>query len=155
METEIRVVPESSDLFEAVLSLASSLDQARYLAREYRHCLNRILLAALDEQRVAGFLLLLIQVIGSDEGRPPITVGDAPLLEGYVEAFGVLPEMRRRGLGQRLQTRAIAISRDAGCYQVRSRSPVSSVENYRLKLKMGYTIQPSSENDSYYFIKKL
>lgn len=31
--------------------------------------------------------------------------------------------------------------------------PHTSVENYALKLKLDYALQPSHENDSYYFIK--
>jgi hypothetical protein len=38
---------------------------------------------------------------------------------------------------------------------MRSRSPVTSVENYALKLAAGYVVQPSAENDSYYFILRL
>jgi ribosomal protein S18 acetylase RimI-like enzyme len=155
LDPEIRVVAESSPPFADVISVAVSLDQAKYLTRDYRHCLQKIVLGAFDDQQVVGFLVLLIQVIGSEEGRPPIMVGGEPLLEGYVEAFGVLPEYRRRGVGQSLQEHAISISHRAACYQIRSRSPVSAIENYQLKLKMGYAIHPSSENDSYYFIKRL
>jgi len=45
--------------------------------------------------------------------------------------------------------------RAAGCYQMRSRSPVTSVENYALKLVAGYVLHPSRENDSYCFIIRL
>jgi GNAT superfamily N-acetyltransferase len=69
--------------------------------------------------------------------------------------FGVLPERRRMGIGQLLQETAIQMAIDLGCYQVRSRSPSSAQEKYALKLKMGYVIHPSNENDSYYFIRKL
>jgi hypothetical protein len=71
-----------------------------------------------------------------------------------VEAFGVLAERHRMGIGQLLQETAIQIATDLGCCQVRSRSPSSAQENYALKLKMGYIIHPSNEKDSYYFIKK-
>lgn len=103
-----------------------------------------------------GFLRLLIQVIDHDEGRPPVRdAAGRPLREGYVEAFAVLPAHRCQGIGQALQERAIALCRERRCYQIRSRSPVSSVENYALKLKMGYALHPSDKNDSYYFIKVL
>ena len=38
---------------------------------------------------------------------------------------------------------------------MRLRSPITSHENYALKLKLGYAIHPSQENDSYYFIHVL
>jgi hypothetical protein len=54
-----------------------------------------------------------------------------------------------------MQERAISLCRERGCYQVRSRSPVASRENYALKLKRGYAIHPSHENESCYFVKAL
>ncbi len=38
---------------------------------------------------------------------------------------------------------------------MRSRSPVTSTENYALKLAAGYVLTPSEQNDSYYFLLKL
>jgi GNAT superfamily N-acetyltransferase len=78
-----------------------------------------------------------------------------PLREGYVEAFGVDPRLRRRGVGTALQQHAARQCRIAGCYQLRSRSPVTSTENYALKIAAGYVLHPSHENDSYYFLLRL
>jgi GNAT superfamily N-acetyltransferase len=78
-----------------------------------------------------------------------------PLREGYVEAFGVDPGLRRRGTGTALQRHAARWCRIAGCYQMRSRSPVTSGENYALKIAAGCVLHPSHENDSYYFIRRL
>jgi GNAT superfamily N-acetyltransferase len=156
MQADIREVAEHTPEYAGLVAVAEALSQARYIpAREaYRDA--SVLLGAYVEGRCVGFLRFLIFTIGRDEGRPPIiSPAGLPLREGYVEAFGVLPEYRRHGLGQALQDYAIAYCRDRGCYQIRSRSPVTSVENYALKLKMGYAIHPSRENDSYYFIKTL
>jgi hypothetical protein len=38
---------------------------------------------------------------------------------------------------------------------MRSRSPVTSAENYALKIAAGYVLHPSEENDSYYFLIRL
>ena len=38
---------------------------------------------------------------------------------------------------------------------MRSRSPVSGVENYALKVAARYVLSPSEQNDSYYFLFKL
>ena len=54
-----------------------------------------------------------------------------------------------------MQEAAIAFCEEQGCHQIRSRSPTSSLENYALKLKMGYVAHPSAENDSYFFLRKL
>jgi hypothetical protein len=69
----------------------------------------------------------------------------APLREGVVEAFGVDPRLRRRGIGTALQQHAARQCRNAGCYQMRSRSPVTSVENYALKIKAGYVLHPATK----------
>jgi GNAT superfamily N-acetyltransferase len=112
-------------------------------------------LGAFDDSRCVGFLRYLIQVIGAEEGRPPVLHNGAPLREGFVEAFGVDPRLRRRGIGTALQRHAARQCRDAGCHQMRSRSPVTSAENYALKVAAGYVLHPSSENDSYYFLRPL
>lgn len=151
----IEPVDLGSNRGAAVLDLADQLNQRKYLERRYHHAREQLVLAALDVEHVEGFLLLLVQVIGGEEGRPPIMRNDRPLMEGYVNAFGVDPVRRRRGIGRALQEAAIRHCEAAGCYQIRSRSPVTAVENYALKLAMGYTIQPSNENDSYYFIKRI
>lgn len=94
-------------------------------------------------------------MIGSEEGRTAIVYDGAPLTEGFVEAFGVDPPRRRLGIGSKMQDYAIDYSRSVGCYQMRSRSPATSVENYSLKIDAGYVVNPSEQNDSYYFLLKL
>ena len=49
----------------------------------------------------------------------------------------------------------VAVCRDAAPHQMRSRSPVTSSENYALKIAAGYVLHPSHENDSYYFLLRL
>jgi GNAT superfamily N-acetyltransferase len=132
--------------FEQVLILAARvLAQDRYLASRLPHALESHVLAAFDGTRCAGFLRYLVQVIGAEEGRPPVLHDGEPLLEGYVEAFGVDPQRRRRGIGTALQQHAARQCRTAGCYQMRSRSPVTSAENYALKLAAGYVLHPAAK----------
>jgi len=153
MDVEIVEVGEQTEAYRDLFAVVVQLDQSRYLAVKETHIDESILLGAFINNRCVGFLRLLIQRIGSDEGRPPIVYLDQPLREGYVMAFAVVPQYRRQGIGQRLQEQAWALCQQRGCYQIRSRSPITSYENYALKLKMAYAIHPSNENDSYYFIK--
>lgn len=150
-------VEPGADSYEAVLTLADAvLEQRRYLVASMSHALHSVLLGAFDDGRCVGFLRYLVQVIGAEEGRPPILDSRGiALTEGFVEAFGVDPAERRRGIGSSLQAEARRRCAGAGCYQMRSRSPVTSVENYAMKIASGYLVQPSRENDSYYFISKL
>lgn len=142
--------------FSDVLRLAADvLNQDRYLIKPIEHAQESHIVAAFDQERCVGFIRFVIQEIGRDAGRSPIVHGGAALREGFVEAFGVEPSTRRRGVGTQLQTFAAERCRQAGCHQMRSRSPVTSTENYGLKINAGYTIHPSTENDSYYFMKPL
>lgn len=158
VEQPLRVAevrPGTAD-FELVLELAADvLAQDRALTTAIPAALESHVLGAFEGGRCAGFLRYLIQVIGAEEGRPPVLRDGRALTEGYVEAFGVDPRLRRRGIGAALQEQAIRRCRAAGCYQMRSRSPVTSTENYALKLAVGYVVQPSTENDSYYFLLRL
>jgi GNAT superfamily N-acetyltransferase len=158
VEQHLRVAevrPGTAD-FELVLELAADvLAQDRVLTTAIPAALESHVLGAFEGGRCAGFLRYLIQVIGAEEDRPPVLRDGRALTEGYVEAFGVDPLLRRRGIGSVLQQHAIQRCRAAGCYQMRSRSPVTSTENYALKLAAGYVVQPSTENDSYYFLLRL
>ena len=155
MDVTIIEVEEQSTAYDDLLQLAGQLAQARYIPVQEAHIDEAILLGAFVGQRCVGFLRLLIQVIGRDRGRPPLTHAGQLLREGYVEAFGVAPAARRQGIGQRLHERAMALCQQRHCYQIRSRSPITSHENYALKLKLGFAVHPSADNDSYYFIKTL
>lgn len=142
--------------FEQVLTLAARVQaQDRYLASRFPRAQESHVLGAFDGTRCVGFLRYLIQVIGAEAGRSAVIHNGEPLREGYVEAFGVDPQRRRRGVGTALQQHAARWCRTAGCYQMRSRSPVTSTENYALKIAAGYVLHPSHENDSYYFLLHL
>jgi GNAT superfamily N-acetyltransferase len=142
--------------FDQVLVTAREvLAQDRYLLASFPHAETATVLGAFRGRSCVGFLLYLVHEIGRDCDRPPILHDGRPLREGYVEAFGVVPSERRQGIGEALQLHAIDACRRIGCYQIRSRSPVTSRENYELKLKMGYVVHPSDENDSYYFLLRL
>lgn len=155
MAIQILTITAPTDKYDELLVTAGRLDQAKYISVVRDHYETWTLLGAFDAHQCVGFLRFVIQILGTEEGRTPIVQNDRPLREGYVEAFGVLPEYRRQGIGQCLQECAIKRCKEQGCFQMRSRSPVTSVENYALKIKMGYAIHPDHEHDSYYFIKTL
>ncbi len=153
---DVNAIEIGTDHFQAVLGLADEvLDQRRYMVSHIPTALEDHVLAVFDRGRCLGFLRFYVQVVWAEEGRPPVIHRGRPLLEGFVEAFGVRPEVRRMGIGSALQRRAQEFCRTLGCYQIRSRSPISSSENYAMKLASGYVLHPSNENDSYYFLKKL
>lgn len=67
----------------------------------------------------------------------------APLRETFIETFGVDKAHQRKGYGRRLQEAALALSWALGCYQMRSWSSVDKIENYALKLSMGFAAHPA------------
>lgn len=151
----VEVVP-GRKRFDAVVALAARvLAQDGAVLREFPAAMSSHVLGAFRGKQCVGFLRYLVQVIGASEGRPPVHRSGLVLTEGYVESFGVDPLYRRHGIGTALQERAIERCRAAGCHQMRSRSPVTSVENYALKVHAGYVLHPSDENDSYYFLLRL
>jgi GNAT superfamily N-acetyltransferase len=156
LRVQVREVQPGTADFEQVLALAALvLAQDRYLVSSVPGVQESHVLGAFDRTRCAGFLRYLIQVIGAEGGKPSVLHHGEPLREGYVEAFGVDPQLRRRGVGTALQQHAARQCRIAGCWQMRSRSPVTSAENYALKIAAGYVLHPSHENDSYYFLLRL
>jgi GNAT superfamily N-acetyltransferase len=153
---QVKDVQAGTADFEQVLALAAQvLAQDRYLVSSVPGVQESRVLGAFAGTRCAGFLRYLVQVIGAEAGRSAVMHNGEPLREGYVEAFGVDPRLRRRGIGTALQQHAARQCRIAGCYQMRSRSPVTSTGNYALKIAAGYVLHPSHENDSYYFLLRL
>lgn len=151
----VEVAPKTPQ-FEDVMELAARvLDQGRYLVSDAPAALESHVLGAFEGPTCVGFMRYLIQVIGADVGRPEVVHNGVSLTEGYVEALGVDPVARRRGIGSALQDRAIEHCRSRGCHQMRSRSPITSTENYALKVNAGYVLHPSEANDSYYFLLRL
>jgi GNAT superfamily N-acetyltransferase len=153
----VREVAAGTEAFEDLLRVADRvLAQRRYIVAAMPVTASEsCVLGAFAGTRCVGFLRYVIHVIGAEEGRPPVVHHGSSLTEGFVEAFGVDPGSRRRGIGSALQAKLQEHCKAAGCYQVRSRSPVTSVENYALKLNAGFVIQPSEQNDSYYFAVRL
>jgi GNAT superfamily N-acetyltransferase len=153
---QVAEVQRGTDRFDGVLGLAARvLAQDRQLTSSFPAAQESHVLGAFNGSRCVGFLRYLIQVIGAEEGRPAVMHNGAPLREGFVEAFGVDPQLRRRGVGTALQQHAARRCQEAGCHQMRSRSPVTSAENYALKIAAGYVLHPSADNDSYYFLRRL
>jgi hypothetical protein len=79
-----------------------------------------------------------------------------------VQTFHVNETNRRSGLGERLQQHALTVTRDLGCYQMRSWSSLDRDANYLLKLKLGFAAHPAVyktesglEVSGIYFVKKV
>ena len=95
-------------------------------------------------------------------GMDPIVYGTEgePLTELYVYTFAVDEAHRRQGVGRALQRAALDLTRDLGCYQLRSWSSLDHPDNYRLKIALGFAMHPATfktdsglEVSGVYFVK--
>jgi GNAT superfamily N-acetyltransferase len=134
--------PPGHPRWPEALAAVAALGQEGWVAADAPWHRSAHLLVALDGGAVAGFLRFVVQEIGPELDRPPVTVGDRVLTEAKVLAFGVLPASRGRGLGRALQEATIARAAELGCHQVRSHSGGSNLANHRLKLSLGFGVHP-------------
>jgi len=154
MRYRIVEIEQGHGYWKALLDVAPAIDEAivRQLTLELDWAKsNHILVAIADEQPV-GVLRFVTQRLGDDEERPPVVFKGETLIEAKVISFGVVPEYRRLGIGRALQEKAVALAREKGCYQLRSRSWYRSKANFHLKMSMGSGIHPSLQDDSVYFV---
>ena len=121
------------------------------------HQSSHLLVATSDatsDDAVVGFLRLVTQKIGADDELPPTVFAGKPLVEAKVMAFGVLAPYRRQGIGWALQAAAIELSRQLGCYQLRSYSSGDKEANHRLKIAMGFamhrTVRGNDQQGAYF-----
>ena len=138
--------------------LIDQLEQTDWVCFVAGWHLSSHMLVAATPACVVGFLRYVIQEIGVEEDLPPVTLNSTVLTEGKVLAFGVARDMRRQGIGRRLQQQLIHDCRIHGCFQIRSHSSAKNVENHRLKLSLGYAIQPlipTANKDGAYFLLPL
>jgi GNAT superfamily N-acetyltransferase len=128
-----------------------------------------IFLGGVVEGVVAGSLSLARQPIVSpetewagDRDRALRDVDGNPLFETLVYTFKVAEAYRRQGIGRALQERAMQITRDLGCIQMRSWSSLDAEANYQLKLSLGFGFHPEIQEtpsglkvSGGYFVKRV
>src|SRR5437762_2620056 len=104
LPVQVKGVRPGTAGFGPVRALAARvLAQDRYLTWHFPDALESHVLGAYHGTRCVGFLRFLIQVLGAEAGRPAVIYNGESLKEGYVEAFGVDPQLRRRGIGTALR----------------------------------------------------
>ena len=69
--------------------------------------------------------------------------GGDPLRETFVNTFAVDETHRRQGYGRALQIAALNLTREQGCYQMRSWSSLDKTANYALKISLGFAVLPA------------
>lgn len=102
-------------------------------------------LGAIMDGRVVGHVSLKRDIL-CVPSEPPTAMhlGAAELWESFVQTFQVEEVSRRQGLGTALQQAAIELSRELGCYQMRSWSSLDKVANYHVKFQLGFAFCPGT-----------
>jgi GNAT superfamily N-acetyltransferase len=100
--------------------------------------------------QVIGHITLKVQPITLPatewSDNQPVYLADTDgdrLHETFVQTFAVDEAHRRQGHGRALQLAALALTRNLGCYQMRSWSSADKTANYALKLSLGFAVHPS------------
>lgn len=98
------------------------------------------------------------QKIGIEQKCPAVQLGKADLYEAKINVFAVAEDYRNQGLGKLLQKHVIQHATAQNCYQVASYSTYDKIENYYVKLRLGFCCQPEKQADGTmgcYFLMRL
>lgn len=145
--------PEWQELVDVI----TQENQTGWAFNQYFEQFARYFLAAKQEGKIVGFLMFVVWDIGPhDRDHPPIQVEGQTLREAKILAFGVREAYRRQGIGRALQEYTLKRAKELDCYQVRSVSDMDHPENHKLKLSMGFGVEPMErEEPSLAFIMPL
>jgi len=144
--------------FEELKQIIDSEGQGSWFSFKADWHLSSHTLVALHQDQIVGFLYFVIQEIGPELDRPSAKLNDVALLEAKVIAFGVVSDMRDKGVGRKLQEEAMGLARAAHCHQLRSHSSGTNKANHHLKLSMGFAVDPivrGNDKEGVYFIMSL
>jgi len=111
-----------------------------------------------EENEFIGCIRYCIQEIGTEQKTPLIRHNNRALTEAKINVFAVKAEFRNRNIGKKLQQHVIEDAKYRGCSQLSSYSTYDKVENYAVKIALGFCVQPETQPDGTmgcYFIMKL
>jgi GNAT superfamily N-acetyltransferase len=113
------------------------------MARWAQPAPDMFFLGVCQDETIIGHLSLRVQpiIIPGDQTIPG--PDGEPLRETYVQTFAVEESYRRQGFGRALQLAALDLTKDLGCYQMRSWSSLDKSANYALKLDLGFAAHPA------------
>ena len=123
---------------------------ARWVLDDGQPAPDVYLLGVMVAEQVIGHISLRVQdlIIPStawSTGQDHALRGSTgePLRETFVNTFAVDETHRRQGCGRALQVAALDLTRDLGCYQMRSWSSLDKTANYALKISLGFAAHPA------------
>ena len=139
----VRELTKSDRDWPEYAAVIDDAGQSKWAFAPHFEPFSRHYVMAKQDGRVVGFLMYVVWEIGPhDRNHPPVVLNGQKLTEAKILAFGVREAYRRRGIGRALQGHTLRRARDLGCYQVRSVSDADHPQNHRLKLAMGFAVEP-------------
>jgi ribosomal protein S18 acetylase RimI-like enzyme len=111
-----------------------------------------------NNNKLIGLIRYCIQQIGIEQGTPPLILKNIVQVEGKIHVFAVDKDFRNQGIGKKLQLMVIEDAKKRNCRQLASYSTFNKLENYSVKLRLGFCVQPEIQKDGTrgcYFLMKL
>lgn len=133
-------------------------DQCQFITGPHFNHGQNLSFGFLKKGILMGCIRYCIQEIGAEQKTPRIFLRDKVLTEAKINAFAVDPQHRNQGIGKKLQRHVIEHARQNGCSQFASYSTYDKLENYAIKVALGFCIQPEIQPDDTkgcYFLMKL
>ena len=139
-------------LWTACLAHLNRHNMARWVLKNAQQPRPNVhFLGIVQTDQVIGHLTLQQQPIlipatewSGGQEQPVTGPGGQPLPEMFVQTFAVDESHRRQGFGRALQLAALGLTRECGCYQLRSWSSANHPANYALKLSLGFGAAPAT-----------
>lgn len=169
MDSKIEELSDEHQAWQALLNHLAAMNMIHWATDSGKPKPDRFYFAVICGTEVVGHLTIRKQAILvpasalTQNVDIPLTAADGePLSEVFVETFAVNPDHRRCGYGRALQERALIKAELLGCCQMRSWSSADRVENYALKISMGFSVLPAlypmpggSAISGVYFVKRI
>lgn len=122
-------------------------NQIQFVRGDYFSHGENIAFGSFDKNKLVGCIRYCIQPIGKEQNIPPIMQNGVKLKEAKINVFAVDKSYRNQGIGKRLQLKVIEDAKINNCNQIASYSTFDKVENYSVKLGLGFCIQPEIQAD--------
>lgn len=133
-------------------------EQVQFVEGDYFKHGKNISFGWFEKETLVGCIRYCIQDIGYEQKTPPIQHKGKTLSEAKINAFAVKQQHRNKGIGKQLQLKVIEDAKNKGCSQLSSYSTYDKVENYTVKVNLGFCIQPEVQPNGTkgcYFLMKL
>ncbi|MEM8863392.1 MAG: GNAT family N-acetyltransferase, partial [Chloroflexota bacterium] len=149
--------------WEKLKALSASLGDSKYVFIDDDPVPFYAAVALNEDNDIIGYHVFLVQPIGPEMGTSEIKDRHGnTLTEAKIRALHVLEPFRNQGIGTKLQLLTLEKGAELGAFQVRSRSNISKVENYVIKIKLGFACHPDLRTykdgttaDGVYWVKRI